>query len=177
MAAARRSIDSSDSQHSSRRDSMEVDGSRRTPVTARKRVRTQRHTQSSSGGKHHMKAKSKRKSTAIKSSMHYNSSIKKVRRYRPGTVAMREIRKYQKSTDLLLRRLPFSRVVRQIAQKCTENGSDLRWQARALEALQCATEAHLVSLFEDANLCAIHAKRVTGMTRDIQLARRIRGRY
>ncbi|KAG0709722.1 histone-fold-containing protein [Suillus ampliporus] len=92
---------------------------------------------------------------------------RKKRRYRPGTLALREIRKYQRSTDLLLRRLPFSRLVRW--------GVGLRWQSSAIMALQEATEAFLVHLFEDANLCAIHAKRVTIMQRDIQLARRIRG--
>eukprot|EP00501_MAST-03F_sp_TOSAG23-6_P002390 GSMAST32.ASY1.ANO1.2498.1 assembled CDS len=81
----------------------------------------------------------------------------KPRRLRPGTGALREIKKYQKSTDLLIRRLPFGRL------------------ARALEALQTASEQYLVELFEDANLCAIHARRVTMMVRDIQLARRIRG--
>ncbi|KAI0068535.1 histone-fold-containing protein [Artomyces pyxidatus] len=101
-------------------------------------------------------------------------------RFRPGTVALREIRKYQKSTDLLLRKLPFARVVREIALDMTtdmnnydDNG--LRWQSSAILALQEASEAFLVHLFEDANLCAIHAKRVTLMARDIQLARRIRG--
>ncbi|KAF9464463.1 histone-fold-containing protein [Collybia nuda] len=105
---------------------------------------------------------------------------KKGRRFRPGTVALREIRKYQKSTDLLIRKLPFSRVVREIALDMVTDENDysdagLRWQSSAILALQEATEAYLVHLFEDANLCAIHAKRVTIMTRDIQLARRIRG--
>ncbi|KAF7352709.1 Histone-fold-containing protein [Mycena venus] len=105
------------------------------------------------------------------------------RRFRPGTVALREIRKYQKSTDLLLRKLPFSRLVREIASEMTTDmnnyqpGADLRWQSTALMALQEATEAYLVHLFEDANLCAIHAKRVTIMQRDMQLARRIRGNW
>ena len=94
------------------------------------------------------------------------------RRYRPGTVALKEIRKYQKSTELLIRRLPFQRLIREISQyyKC-----ELRFQSTAMLALQEAAEAHLVSLFEDANLCAIHAKRVTIMPKDIQLARRLRG--
>ena len=98
--------------------------------------------------------------------------MKKPHRYRPGTVALREIRKYQKSTDLLLRKLPFQRVVKEIAQNFK---ADLRFQTAAIEALQTAAEAYLVSMFEDANLCAIHAKRVTIMPKDIQLARRIRG--
>jgi len=106
---------------------------------------------------------------------------RKKHRYRPGTVALREIRKYQKSTDLLIRKLPFSRVVREIALDMVtdmnnyDGDTGLRWQSSAILALQEATEAYLVHLFEDANLCAIHAKRVTIMQRDIQLARRIRG--
>ncbi|CAL4933425.1 unnamed protein product [Urochloa decumbens] len=98
--------------------------------------------------------------------------IKKPRRYHPGTVALREIRKYQKTTDLLIRKLPFQRLVREIAQPFK---SDMRFQSHAVLALQEAAEAYLVGLFEDTNLCAVHAKRVTIMSKDIQLARRIRG--
>ena len=94
-------------------------------------------------------------------------------RYRPGTVALREIRRYQKSTELLLRKLPFQRLVREITKDLSDK--DYRFQASALLSLQEATEAYLVGLFEDANLSAIHAKRVTVMPKDIQLARRIRG--
>jgi histone H3 len=97
---------------------------------------------------------------------------KKPRRFRPGTVALREIRKYQKSTQLLVRKLPFQRLVREIAQ---DYKSDLRFQSTAVLALQEAAEAYLVGLFEDATLCTLHAKRVTLMPKDIQLARRIRG--
>ncbi|VCX39174.1 unnamed protein product [Gulo gulo] len=93
-------------------------------------------------------------------------------RCRPGTVALREIRRYQKSTELLIRKLPFQRLVREIAQ---DFKTDLRFQSAAIGALQEASEAYLVGLFEDTNLCAIHAKRVTIMPKDIQLARRIRG--
>ncbi|KAI9033252.1 putative histone 3 [Hyaloraphidium curvatum] len=105
----------------------------------------------------------------------------KPHRYRPGTVALREIRKYQKTTDLLIRKLPFARVVKEIAQEYVslqfEAGetAGMRWQGAAIAALQEAAESYLVHLFEDANLCAIHAKRVTLMQKDIQLARRIRG--
>lgn len=98
--------------------------------------------------------------------------LKKPHRYRPGTVALREIRKYQKSTELLVRKLPFQRLCREIAQ---EYKADLRFQASAVLALQEAAEAYLVGLFEDTNLCAIHAKRVTILPKDLQLARRIRG--
>jgi histone H3 len=105
--------------------------------------------------------------------LHTNTGgVKKPHRYRPGTVALREIRKYQKSTDLLIRKLPFQRLVREIAQ---DFKTDLRFQSSAVLALQEAAEAYLVGLFEDTNLAAIHAKRVTIMPKDIQLARRIRG--
>lgn len=96
----------------------------------------------------------------------------KSHRFRPGTKALKEIRRYQKSTELLMRKLPFQRLVREIAQ---DFKTDLRFQSSAIMALQEATEAYLVSLFEDSNLCAIHAKRVTIMPKDIQLARRLRG--
>ena len=95
------------------------------------------------------------------------------RRYKPGTKALREIRKYQKSTDLLLRRLPFQRLVRELAQDIK---TDLRFQSSAIMALQEATEAFMVGVFEDANLCAKHACRTTLKTKDILLARRIAGR-
>jgi histone H3 len=98
--------------------------------------------------------------------------VKKPHRYRPGTVALRDIRKYQKSTDLLIRKLPFQRLVREIAQEVKSN---LRFQSTAILALHEAAESYLTGLFEDTNLCAIHAKRVTIMARDMQLARRIRG--
>ncbi|ODQ81671.1 hypothetical protein BABINDRAFT_159931 [Babjeviella inositovora NRRL Y-12698] len=101
----------------------------------------------------------------------------KKRRYRPGTLALREIRQYQKSTDLLIRKLPFARLVREIATEYLGNEYGLRWQSVAVLALQEASEAFLVNLFEDTNLCALHAKRVTIMQKDIQLARRIRGQF
>lgn len=109
---------------------------------------------------------------AARKSAPASGGVKKAHRFRPGTVALREIRKYQKSTELLLRKLPFQRLVREIA---TEFKTDLRFQSSAVLALQEAAESYLVGLFEDTNLCAIHAKRVTIMPKDIQLARRIRG--
>ena len=96
------------------------------------------------------------------------------RRYRSGTVALREIRKYQKSTDLLIPALPFSRLLREIVQAVT-GGQQFRFQSLAIKALQEASEAYLVGLFEDVVLCAMHAKRVTIMPKDMDLARRIRG--
>ena len=97
---------------------------------------------------------------------------KKPHRFRPGTVAIREIKRYQKSTELLIKRLPFQRLVKEIAQ---DFKYDLRFQASAVLALQEAAESYIVALFQDTNLCAIHAKRVTIMPKDMQLARRIRG--
>lgn len=87
--------------------------------------------------------------------------IKKPHRYRPGTVALREIRRYQKSTTLLIRKLPFQRLVREIAQDVSSI-QDLRFRSSAIGAIQEAAEAYLVSFFEDTNSAAIHAKRVTG---------------
>eukprot|EP00366_Plasmodium_knowlesi_P004000 XP_002261497.1 Histone H3, putative [Plasmodium knowlesi strain H] len=132
-------------------------------------ARTKQTARKSPGGKAPRKqlaSKAARKSAPV------STGIKKPHRYRPGTVALREIRKFQKSTDLLIRKLPFQRLVREIAQ---EYKTDLRFQSQAVLALQEAAEAYLVGLFEDTNLCAIHAKRVTIMPKDIQLARRIRG--
>ena len=98
--------------------------------------------------------------------------IQKKRRFRPKTVALREIWQYQKSTDLLIRRAPFQRVIYEIMQGFR---NDLRIQAVAIKGLQEAAEAYLVGLFEDSNLCTIHARQVTIMPRDVQLARRICG--
>lgn len=100
---------------------------------------------------------------------------RKPHRYRPGTVALRDIRKYQKSVDLLIRKGPFQRLVREIADDLDPNKKDWRFQSTAVLALQEAGESYLTGLFEDANLCAIHAKRVTIFPKDMQLARRIRG--
>ena len=133
----------------------------RTKQTARKQT-----TPAGKAPRKQIGSKAARKSAPIQ------GGIKKPHRYRPGTVALREIRKFQKSTDLLIRKLPFQRVVREIAQQFK---SDLRFQSQAVLALQEASEAYLVGLFEDTNLCPIHAKRVTIMPKDMQLARRIRG--
>ena len=98
--------------------------------------------------------------------------VRKPHRYQPGTIALREIRRYQKNTELLKSKLPFLRLVLEIVQDIK---TDLRFQSSAVMALQEASEGYLVGLFEDTNLCAIHAKRVTIVPKDIQLARRIRG--
>ena len=94
------------------------------------------------------------------------------RRYRPGTRALREIRKYQKSTDLLIKRLPFARLVKEILLNERQN---YRMQISAIHALQEASEAYLISLFSDTLACALHARRVTITIKDIQLEKKIRG--
>lgn len=99
---------------------------------------------------------------------------KKRRQFRSGTVALREIRKYQKSTDLLMRKLPFERVVREVIRG---HNATLRIQADALKALQEAAEDRLVGIFEDANLCTIHANKITLSPKDIKLATRMRGEH
>ena len=98
---------------------------------------------------------------------------RKPHRYQLGTVALHEIRRYQKSTELLIRKLPFQQLVRELAQDL--NKINIRFQSGVIMALQEASEAYLVGLLEDANLCTVHAKRVTIMTKDIQLAWWIRG--
>ena len=96
----------------------------------------------------------------------------KTGQFRPGVMALHEIRHYQKSSALLIRKLPFQRLVREIAQ---EFKMDLRFQAAVILCLQEAAGAYLDGLFEDTNLCAIHAKRVTIAPKDLQLARCICG--
>jgi len=132
-------------------------------------ARTKQTAMQSTGGRAPRKALATK---AARKSAPANGGVKRPHRFRPGTVALREIRKYQRSTEMLLRKLPFQRLVREIAQ---DFKSDLRFQSHAIFALQEAAEAYLVGLFEDTNLCAIHAKRVTIFPKDIQLARRIRG--
>ena len=132
-------------------------------------ARTKQTARKSTGGKAPRKQLA---SKAARKSAPSTGGVKKPHRFRPGTVALREIRKYQKSTQLLIRRLPFQRLVREVGQ---DMKLDIRFESPAIAALQEASEAYLTSLFEDTNLCAIHAKRVTIMPKDIQLARRIRG--
>ena len=132
------------------------------------RIKQTARKQASIGNKTYTRALSK----AARKSAPSMGGLKKPHRFRPGTVALREIKRYQKSTELLIKRLPFQRLVREIAQNYK---SDLRFQASAVIALQEAAESYMVSLFQDTNLCAIHAKRVTIMPKDMQLARRIRG--
>ena len=109
------------------------------------------------------KAKAAAKKSSKRKSPKKGAARKKIR-FRSGTVALREIKRYQKSTDLLIPRAPFQRLVRNI---CGDIDNDLRFQAQALIALQEAAEAYLVGVLEDAGLCAIHAKRVTVMRQDM----------
>ncbi|KAJ8683037.1 hypothetical protein QAD02_018829 [Eretmocerus hayati] len=156
-------------QSSCRHLTVNVDLSSSIPSSSNAMARTKQTARKSTGGK----APRKQLATkAARKSAPATGGVKKPHRYRPGTVALREIRRYQKSTELLIRKLPFQRLVREIAQ---DFKTDLRFQSSAVMALQEASEAYLVGLFEDTNLCAIHAKRVTIMPKDIQLARRIRG--
>ena len=97
-----------------------------------------------------------------------------VKRMKRGMRALKEIKKYQTSTELLIRRLPFQRLVKEIVQ---EMRPDLRFRSMAVKALQEAGEAFLVGLLEQANLCMVHTNHVTVMPKDIQLARRIGGIY
>ena len=114
------------------------------------------------------------KSKAVKKSAPAAGGMKerKKMRFRPGTVALREVKRYQKDARNLLPRAPFQRLVRSIV---SDMDHELRFQSAALMALQEASEAYIVGLFEDTNLCAIHAKRQTIMKKDMELARRIRG--
>lgn len=104
---------------------------------------------------------------------------KRRHRFRPGTVALREIRFFQKTTDLLMRKRPFWRLVRELAQDLSTDAgiSEVRFQTAALAALQEATEAYIVGVLEDANMCCIHAKRVTLFQKDLQLAQRMRSSF
>ena len=102
---------------------------------------------------------------------------KKKRRWKPGTVALRQIRHFQRTTDLLVKRAPFSRLVRQVLLNKVEFTMfprGVRMNKIALEALQHSFEAYMVSVLEEANLACIHRKKVTVTPRDVQLARRIR---
>jgi len=135
-------------------------------------ARTKQTARKSTGGK---APRSGIATKAAHKSAAETGGVKKPRRYRPGTVALREIRHYQKSTDLLMRKLPFQRLVREITIDFKSQGNDLSFQGLALLGLQEASEAYLVGLFEDTNLCTIHGKRVTILPMDIVLARRIRG--
>ena len=133
-------------------------------------TRTKQTARKSTGGKaprgHY------RTVNGLRMGRHETGGVRKPRRWRPGTVALREIRKYQKSTELLIRKLPFQRLLREIAQKIK---FDLRFQSTAILALQEAAEDYLVKMFQQVNVCAIHGGRVTIKPKDILLWKRIHG--
>merc|ERR1719326_186251 len=135
-------------------------------------ARTKHTARKATGAKHPRKSIAEK--TANKGKAPSAPGMKRPHRFKPGTKAIREIKKYQKSTELLLRKLPFQRLVREIA---SESNADLYFQSQALLALQEAAETYMVGVFEDTNLAAIHGKRVTIMPRDLQLARRLRGDF
>lgn len=130
-------------------------------------ARTKHMAGRSTGGK------APRKALATKAAHKSNpqSKPKKPYRYRPGTIALCEIRKLQKSAELFIRKLPFQRLVREIGQ---DSNIGLRWAPPAILALQDAAETYLVKLFEDTNMLAIHAKNITITDKELKLARRIR---
>ena len=132
-------------------------------------ARTKQSARRSTGGK---APRQQLATKAARKSIPTSGGVKKPHRYCPGTVALREICRYQKSTDLLIRKAPFQRLVKQIAQEIKES---VRFQSTTVLALQEASEYYLVGLFEDTNMCALHGKRVTITPKDMQLARRIRG--
>jgi len=106
------------------------------------------------------------------------TEIKRGRRFRPGTVALREIRRMQNTTTLLMLKRPFLRVLRDVLANMADKEArfgGIKFQSIAVCAMHEASEAYLISLFEETNLCAIHARRITIMSKDMQLARRIRG--
>lgn len=131
-------------------------------------------TKTAAKAKGSKKLPAKKGSKAVKKSAPAAGGIKEKRKIRrkAGTVALREVKRYQKSIDNLLPRASFQRLVRNI---CSDLDHELRFQSQALLALQEASEAYLVGVFEDTNLCAIHAKRATIFKKDMDLARRIRG--
>jgi histone H3 len=137
-------------------------------------ARTKQTARKTTGGKaprKQLSAKSARKTAGATPT----GSAKKPR-YKPGSVALKEIRRYQKSTDFLIRKLPFQRTCRSIIRE-NNNVSDIRFQGPALASIQEALESYLVGLFEDAMLCASHAKRVTVLPRDIALVNKLRSRH
>lgn len=132
-------------------------------------ARTKQTARKATGGK------APRKRLAVKAarkSAPAAGGVRKPHRYRPGIVALREITRYQKSTEMLLRKGPFEKLVREIAQDIKP---DIRWTGTALEALQVASEDYMISVLEDTNDLAIHAGRQTIRPKDMQLAVKIRG--
>ena len=155
-------------------NAVEFQGETQQHVKVPRNLRPRKNTTELPTTKNNKKAtkKNEKKTTKKRTTPGSTPTQKKTRRRRPDTVALKEIKKYQESTELLIRKLPFKRLVREIAQ---DFKTDMRFQSSAVLALQEAVEAYLVGIMEDTNVCSIHAKRVTIKPKDIQLARRIRG--
>lgn len=135
-------------------------------------ARTKQTARKSTGGKAPRKQLATK--AARKSAIQSASQGTKKLRYKSGMVALKEIRRYQKSTENVVRKAPFQRMVRDITSKIRD---DMRYQAQCLSALHEAFENHIVGLFEDGLLAANHAKRVTVMPRDINIVGKLRGRF
>ena len=136
---------------------------------------------SQSGGKKKGRKASKTKATTSKAPRN-PENIGKPHRFRPGTVALRQIRQQQKNVDLLVAKLPFQRIVRELATNVCKNnnginipGDQIRFTASSMLALQQSAEAYMITLYEDCQLCAFHGKRITIMPRDMKLVRHLRG--
>ncbi|CAD5179734.1 unnamed protein product [Musa acuminata subsp. malaccensis] len=147
-------------------------------LPSRSRKRTKQHQQPMAGGSSpatsSRSARGKRTSESDAPQAGTPSQSRRRYRHRPGVMALREIRRLQKSWKLLIPMAPFVRLVREITNFYSKDVS--RWTPEALIAIQEATETYIQGLFEDAYLCTIHAKRVTLQQKDLQLARRICGR-
>ena len=135
-------------------------------------ARTKKTPRNRPAGRKRPRKQFQQKTVLAKKTAPASKKFRNPRRHKPGALVIRQIRKYQTSTDLLIRKLPFQRLVREIA---CDVKPEIRFQSSALMALQEASEAYLVGLLEDTNMCAVHAKRVTIMSKDLLLARRIRG--
>ena len=133
-------------------------------------VRTKSRSTKGSRPKYRYRTHVRRDGTKYRVPLPPKGGVRKPRRFRPGTVALREIRKYQKSTELLIRKIPFQRLVRQVFQVVKP---ELRIQSLALEALQEAAESYLVGMFEQCNDICCHGKRVTLQVKDIRLWKRL----
>lgn len=154
-------------------------GKSKQPVP-KKRVASQGHAPDIQAAAKNVGGRVKRKAMLVEDAMRAkqtasmkpvpNPNARKPHRFRPGTVALMEIRRYQKTTDPVIPRKSFYRLCVEIGQ---EFKTDVRFQRDAIEALREGAEAYLVWMFEYANLAAIHTRRVTIMPKDIQLVRRI----
>lgn len=138
-------------------------------------ARTKQTARKSTTGKaprKQLKTKAGRKTSESRPAPTMSAGKKKINRYhKPGVMALKEIYRYQKSTDLLIKKMPFRRVIRELAR---EINPELRFRSVALQTIQECAENFLVKLCEDSKLVAIHAKRVTMMAKDLLLILKIK---